>query len=321
MQRYILTCLLALAACTDSTAPIGREATRGFIRVAPAVRLEYLDYGGSGPPLVLLAGLGNTAHVYETFVPRLTGSYRVIAITRRGFGASSQPTSGYDTGTLAEDIRIVLDSLRLTRVHLVGHSLAGDEMTRLARDHANRINKLVYLDAAYDRTALGALIEAHPFPAAPAPEAGDLISSTAVGRYLTRIRGVTLPDAEVRATYTFDPDGSLSGEVTPPQVLMELLGGIEAPDWGRVRAPSLAVYAVPLDAADVLPWLGPGSPGWSSAQQLIGDVYVPFYRNERSRFRTLVSGGQVLEMAGANHYVFLSEPARVAQVIRDFLGR
>lgn len=321
MRRLTCTCLLALAACTDSTAPIRREVTRTLVTVAPAVRLEVLDYGGSGPPVVLLAGLGHTAHVFESFVPRLSGTYRVIAITRRGFGASSQPVGGYDTGTLSEDLRVVLDSLHLSRVHLVGHSVAGDEMTRFAVDHADRLNKLVYLDAAYDRTVLGALIEAHPFPAAPAPGALDLVSSSALGRYLARIRGVLLPDAELRASYTFDPDGSVSGEVTPPEVLQGLLEGIAVPEWARVHVPALAVYAVPQDAGDVLPWLGPSSPGWSSAQQLIGDVYVPFYRAERSRFRALVSGSQVLELPGASHYVFLSDAGRVAQAIRDFLGR
>ncbi|MCC6317091.1 MAG: alpha/beta hydrolase [Gemmatimonadaceae bacterium] len=321
MRRLFITCLLALAACTDSTAPIGREPTRGFVTVAADVKLEYIDYGGSGYPLVLLAGLGNTAHVFESFVPRLSGTYRVIAITRRGFGASTQASYGYDTGTLAEDIRTVLDSLRLSRVHVVGHSLAGDEMTRLALDHADRIGKLVFLDAAYDRTALGALIAAHPFPAAPPPGGLDLVSSSALGRYLARIRGITLPDAEVRATYTFDADGSVSGEVTPPEVLLALLQGIEAPEWTRVRTPSLAVYAVPQDAGDVLPWLGAASPGWASAQRLIRDVYMPFYRHERERFRASTSDSRVLELPGANHYVFLSDPARVAQAIRDFLGR
>jgi non-heme chloroperoxidase len=62
-----------------------------FATVDPGVRLEILDWGGSGPPLVLLAGLGNSAHVFDGFAPKLTASNHVYGITRRGFGASSAP--------------------------------------------------------------------------------------------------------------------------------------------------------------------------------------------------------------------------------------
>ena len=63
-----------------------------FIAVENNVKLEVLDWGGSGRPLVLLAGLGNTAHVFDKFASKLTGAYHVYGITRRGFGASSAPS-------------------------------------------------------------------------------------------------------------------------------------------------------------------------------------------------------------------------------------
>src|SRR5690349_3687441 len=66
------------------------------VTVGDHVRLEVLDWGGTGTPIVLLAGLGNTAHVYDDFAPKLAASYHVYGITRRGFGASSVPTAGYD---------------------------------------------------------------------------------------------------------------------------------------------------------------------------------------------------------------------------------
>src|SRR5580658_9229787 len=56
----------------------------GFVTVAKGVRLEYLDFGGTGEPLVLLAGIGNTAHAYDDFAPGFTDRFHVIAITRRG---------------------------------------------------------------------------------------------------------------------------------------------------------------------------------------------------------------------------------------------
>jgi len=59
------------------------------------VRLEVLDWGGSGRPLVLLAGGGDTAHVFDDFAPKLTASFQVYAITRRGFGESGFSPGGY----------------------------------------------------------------------------------------------------------------------------------------------------------------------------------------------------------------------------------
>src|ERR1700719_4110164 len=64
-----------------------------FITVDDNVKLEVLDWRGSGPPLVFLAGLGNTAHIFDTFAPRLTDRYRVIAITRRGYAPSGRPAT------------------------------------------------------------------------------------------------------------------------------------------------------------------------------------------------------------------------------------
>ena len=122
------------------------QHTAGTVAVEPGVRLHYLDFGGRGPTLLFLPGLGNTAHAFDDFAPRLTDRHHVIAITRRGFGESSHPAAGYDTPRLAEDIRTALDSLHLRRVSFIGHSIAGEEMTRFAATYPDRVDKLVYLD-------------------------------------------------------------------------------------------------------------------------------------------------------------------------------
>ena len=58
-----------------------------FVAVAPDIRLEVVDWGGSGPPILLLAGGGDTAHVYDQLAAKLAKEYHVLGITRRGFGA------------------------------------------------------------------------------------------------------------------------------------------------------------------------------------------------------------------------------------------
>ena len=102
-----------------------------FVTVDENVKLEVLDWGGRGRPIVLLSGLGNTAHVFDDFAPKLTTDYHVYGITRRGFGASSAPDSGYTADRLGDDVLAVLDSLKLSKPAVVGHSIGGEELSSL----------------------------------------------------------------------------------------------------------------------------------------------------------------------------------------------
>jgi len=133
-----------------------------FITVDTNVKLEVLDWGGVGRPLVLLAGGGNTAHVFDDFAPKLAGSYHVYGITRRGFGESSSPAphdNNYSADRLGDDVLAVLDALKLDRPILVGHSIAGEELSSIGSRHPERVAGLVYLDAggayAYYNKSLG----------------------------------------------------------------------------------------------------------------------------------------------------------------------
>src|ERR1700736_4558912 len=97
--------------------------TLRFVAVDKDVRLEVLDWGGSGRPVILLAGGGNTAHVFDEFAPKLTANYRVYGITRRGFGASTYSPLENGADRLGEDVLAVIRALKLSKPVLVGHSI------------------------------------------------------------------------------------------------------------------------------------------------------------------------------------------------------
>jgi len=119
-----------------------------FIQVDKDVLLEVLDWGGSGRPLVLLAGANTTAHIYDTFLVRkLIGKYHVYGITRRGSGKSSAPESGYLADRLGDDVLAVIDALKLDHPVLVGHSIAGQELSSIGSRHPEKVAGLIYLDA------------------------------------------------------------------------------------------------------------------------------------------------------------------------------
>ena len=69
------------------------------VSVDEGVQLEVLDFGGDGPPILLLPGLGATAHSFDELAPLLAKKHRVVAMTRRGTGYSSKPDFGFDTPT------------------------------------------------------------------------------------------------------------------------------------------------------------------------------------------------------------------------------
>src|SRR5882672_8637981 len=100
-----------------------------FVNVEKDVQLEVLDWGGSGRPIVLLAGGGNTAHVFDNFAPKLTPHGHVYGITRRGFGASGFSATDHPADRLGDDVVAVLDALNLKGPILVGHSIAGVELS------------------------------------------------------------------------------------------------------------------------------------------------------------------------------------------------
>lgn len=72
----------------------------------------------------------------------------VYGITRRGFGASSAPASGYGADRLGDDVLAVLDALKIDKPVLVGHSIAGEELSSIGSLRPDRVAGLVYLDSA-----------------------------------------------------------------------------------------------------------------------------------------------------------------------------
>ena len=121
------------------------------VTVDTDVQLEVLDWGGSGQALVLLAGGGDTAHVFDDLAPTLATRHRVVGVTRRGHPGSSAPATGYGVARLAEDVVRVMDAVGVKSPVVIGHSFAGEEMHVLGARYSRRITGLVYIDAAFNR--------------------------------------------------------------------------------------------------------------------------------------------------------------------------
>ncbi|MGH9474902.1 MAG: alpha/beta fold hydrolase [Terriglobales bacterium] len=110
------------------------------------LELYYEDHG-SGNPIVLIHGYPLSGASWEKQVPvLLDAGYRVITYDRRGFGKSSQPTTGYNYDTFAEDLHKLITELNLHDCALVGFSMGGGEVARyLGRYGSQGVSKAVMI--------------------------------------------------------------------------------------------------------------------------------------------------------------------------------
>jgi pimeloyl-ACP methyl ester carboxylesterase len=135
--------------------------------------MDSLSTCSTGVVLVRTSSCSPASAIPLTRSIRSPGSFRtrfrVVAMTRRGVAPSSRPASGYDKATLTADVVHVLDGLEILSAHLVGHSMAGVEMTEIARQYPDRVLSLVYLDAAVDAADAARVMRLDPMIGSPAP--------------------------------------------------------------------------------------------------------------------------------------------------------
>jgi non-heme chloroperoxidase len=334
MSRTTETCLLsvALLLATFLSAQQGDSWHDSsphqvkFVTVDDAVRLEVLDWGGSGRPIVLLAGLGFSAHVYDGFAEKLTDSYHVYGITRRGYGASSRPESGYTEDRLTQDDLQVFDALKLAAPIVVGHSVAGNELSQLGIHHYDRVAALVYLDAlndgADDYTDYDALQSKMPEPMRkrPEPSTADKRSFSAYYQWRLKTVGVAIPESAWRAMLTENPDGSVGESKTPSKIPEAIMAGDYAHDYSQIRPPVLAfVTYPPLPQDDIAKNHLTEAADRTIVEAAFG-TYVGMARHRIYRIQQAVRGARVVDLWGAHHFVFLSNPEKVLREMRTFLA-
>lgn len=293
----------------------------GFVE-ANGVRLQYLEWGGPGPALILLHGLADNPHAFDDLAPAFAGEFRVIAYARRGSGGS-EVKGPYDNRTLTEDLRGLMDALGIRQADLIGWSAGGNEITEMAARYPGRVRRIVYLDSGYDWAdpQFEAAIQALPLGFFARPP-GAVASLDAFRAYLETLMFPGLGDmqrleANMRQKVVIQGDGSVVDRVPRPVVdaLYTALFTNPPRDYRHVHCPALAIYSEHLYDLAIR--------DASRRAQLISyeDKYwKPFQVSSGERIGRELAGVQIERVPGAHVSFILTQREDVVARVKRFLA-
>ena len=297
-----------------------------FVTVEPGVKLEVLEWGGTGRPVVLLTGLGNNAHIFDGFAEKLATKYHVYGITRRGYGASDTPPvvgDAYAANRLGDDVIAVLDKLQIQKPVLIGHSIAGEELSSIGSRFPTRVAGLVYLDAGY------------PYALYDATHGDFGIDGIALREKMTEVANAPTPSAaraaiaEMQKTelpqYEKDLEArqkELEGKPDPPNQPAPvkkdpgrmsgdaIIAGEQK--FTNIESPVLAIFADPHSMG--------GGPPMDDKQKAAAAAHdLNFTEAQAKAWERMVPSAKVIRIPNADHYIFKSNEAEVLKDVETWV--
>lgn len=300
--------------------PIPAIPVQRFVTVQPNVKIETLDWGGTGRPVVLLAGLGNTAHDFYKFANDLKTKYHVYGITRRGFGVSGKPAptaANYSADRLGDDVIAVIDALKIDKPVLIAHSVAGEELSDIGKRFPQKVAALIYLEAGYGYALYD---PKHGFLYLDAKAVQNTLANLTFGpprekAQLDELLGTELPRLKrgLESEKTF-ADAMPADLPKDPNEAVELaiIHG-EAIFDPPIDLPILAIFAQPHD----LSILSKADPNKRAAAVASFDAETAA---QIDYFKHALPAARVIVVPHANHFVYLSNEADVLRAVNAFIS-
>jgi len=263
----------------------GARADRTFTQ--NSVRLAYRDYGGPGPPVLLLHGLAGYGGEWEAVARRLRPAWRVVTLDQRGHGASERRPAAVSRASYVADVVALIQELDLSPVVLAGQSLGGHTAMLVAAQRPAMVRALVLAEAGpggpdTDGPArVGRWLDSWPVPFTSADAAVEFFGGGRAGRGWAAGLQACADGWRPR----FDRDVMVES-------LAENARRSYWPEWQQVRCPTLLVR---------------GEHG----------IIPPEHASEMVRRGRAVT--VVADIPGAGHDVHLENPAAIARAMREFL--
>lgn len=270
--------------------------------------------------------MGSSAYIYNEFAPRFIDKFRVIGLTRRGHGDSDYPATGYDVDTLTEDLWQFMDALEIDKAILVGHSMASVELCHFAALCPERILKLVFLDAAMDRSSITFknMVAKNPLGKIEVPGANDDYYSfedyfSSVKKYpvFATVWGKAMEEDLFHAVKK-NSDGRIVDKMSHNigSALRATLSSY-IPEDSKIQAPVLSFYAI-HSAGDY-----PSDYMTEEQKALVVEYFdivkPPLLRELIEQFRRSVPHARIVEIPNGHHICFIKNEGLVFEEMRKFL--
>jgi non-heme chloroperoxidase len=319
---FILPLALGTALQAQKKPDLSKHTVQ-MVSVERGVRLEVLDWGGTGRPLVLLTGLADDAHIFDEFAPKLTVNFHVYGVTRRGRGISSSPSpdvKNYSAARLGEDVLSVIDALHLDKPVVAGHSIAGEELSYIGSHHPEKVAGLIYIEAGYPYALYD---EAHGELELDAIYLRDQLRQFINGYALEPVKDYDSVIANLeRVEHEIKELEQKTKDLPPtpisPRMTPELFAVMEGRErFTTIRAPALVIMAgVEGEKPDPVTGDDPQSRA-AAARQLLDmqrkELQYPVFARQ-------VPAASVIRISHATHYIFQSNEVDVLREINAFIA-
>ena len=294
--------------------------TEDFIQTN-GIKLHYLDWGGSGQTLILIHGLGDSPYIFQDLAASLRKNFRIIAYSRRGHCKSEVTEMLFDNSTLVSDLKLLLDSLNITKANLLGWSMGGNEITEFAIRYPQRTNKLIYFEAGYDLSDEAFTNILKTLPKSPLPDNSDLRTLDSYREWyhnywFADVDWNAALEANLKATTRINPDSSVG--IIPNdsifKMFLETAKGYHR-DYKMVQAPALAIYTKPFFVPPVK-----NENIVSAYGEMEKNIINPWRLSNMNRIREELRNITIKEMSIGSHtsLLFLSRDS-IIECIDSFL--
>lgn len=294
--------------------------TEHFIH-GQTVKLHYLDWGGSGEPLILIHGLGDSPFLFEELADTLKEHFRVFAYSKRGHCKSETSDSSFDNSTLVSDLKLLLDSLHILKANLLGWSMGGNEITEFSIQYPERTNKLIYFESGYDLSEEPFKVMLHTIPKSPFADSSDLVSLDAYRKWY---HGFWFPDVDwnstlesnLQASIHINPDSSIRTIPNDEVSRITLQSAMSYHrNYDKVIAPALVLYTNSFFHA-------PNNDSATAAiyDNLEKEIINPWRQSSMNRIKNEMKNATIKIMSKGSHvsFIFLSKD-EIIKSINSFL--
>lgn len=278
--------------------------------------------------MLFLAGMGCNAHIFDHLAPRFKAKFHIVALTRRGHGESDHPETGYDIDTLTEDIRQFLDDLGINKVILAGHSMASVELSHFAALYRERILKLVFLDAAYDRssTSYKEMVEKNPWKNIQAPGLNDDYYTpedyfAATKRAYPSFAAIWTEWMEEQSLHeiTKTPEGKVVDRMSEAisKAITDTLTSY-VPEDSKIKAPTLSFYSISNECYFLAnDWMTDEQK--AEVKEFFETVSYSWIKENIEQFQRNVPHARIVVIPEGHHYCFIKKKELVYEEMRTFL--